>query len=192
MPVLTNIRHELFAQAIARGENASQAYKQTGMKYNTGNAAKLNANKSVKARVEEILSQAVAANGVTVEKIVAELANIAFSNMADYVEWGTAKLPPKAGPKAKLRDPAFVRLKDWDTITPAKQRVIAEVKRTMHGAAIKTYDKLAAIRILAQHLGMLAQDKDDKSGTDELVKLIVAAHRKSQGDDAVVIEGTNE
>ena len=138
MPVLTNARHEIFAQAIAQGAEVREAYMQAGYTHNRGNAARLNAYESIRARIDEILGEAAAANAVTVERLVQELANIAFSNMADYVEWGTGKLPPKAGPKARLRDPSFVRLKDWNTITPAKQRVVAEVKKTMHGAAIKT------------------------------------------------------
>lgn len=56
MPILTNLRHEAFAHAIARGEPASRAYVEAGYKANDGNAGSLNRNQSVKARVAELTS----------------------------------------------------------------------------------------------------------------------------------------
>lgn len=57
MPVLKNARHEKFAQALAKGSTADEAYAQARFKPNRGNAARLKANESVVKRVGEIQSR---------------------------------------------------------------------------------------------------------------------------------------
>ncbi|WP_455872862.1 hypothetical protein [Rhizobium yanglingense] len=41
MPVLKNARHEKFAQALAKGKTATEAYAEAGFKPHDGNAARL-------------------------------------------------------------------------------------------------------------------------------------------------------
>ena len=55
MPVLPDPRYEPFAQRLAQGDTADKAYQRAGFKANRGNAARLNANESIKGRVAEIL-----------------------------------------------------------------------------------------------------------------------------------------
>lgn len=54
MPMLTNPRHERFAQALAAGKTADEAYQVAGFKPNRGNATRLKANESVAQRVAEL------------------------------------------------------------------------------------------------------------------------------------------
>ena len=54
MPILTNIRHELFAQAIAKGATDVDAYEQAGYKPDVRNAHNLTKNNSVAARIKEL------------------------------------------------------------------------------------------------------------------------------------------
>lgn len=54
MPILRNARHEKFAQAIAKGKTADEAYVMAGYEFNRGNAARLKANESIRKRTEEI------------------------------------------------------------------------------------------------------------------------------------------
>lgn len=55
MPALSNPKHERFAQELAKGKSASEAYVAAGYKHNTGNAATLKAQESVLKRFDEIL-----------------------------------------------------------------------------------------------------------------------------------------
>lgn len=55
MPILSNARHERFAQEIAKGTEAGEAYKIAGFKPNPGNARRLKLDEAVKKRVEAIL-----------------------------------------------------------------------------------------------------------------------------------------
>src|SRR5690606_14610919 len=54
MPVLKIAKHERMAQALAKGLNADKAYAAAGYKPNRGNAARLNANESIRGRVAEL------------------------------------------------------------------------------------------------------------------------------------------
>jgi phage terminase small subunit len=54
MPALENRRHELFAQALARGETATAAYAAAGYAPNDGNAIRLKGNERISTRVAEL------------------------------------------------------------------------------------------------------------------------------------------
>lgn len=54
MPVLPNPRHESFAQALAKGKSAAEAYVAAGYKPNDGNAIRLKGNERVAERVTEL------------------------------------------------------------------------------------------------------------------------------------------
>jgi hypothetical protein len=51
---LENPRYEAFAQALAKGKSASEAYKKAGFKANRGNASRLKAHESVSRRLAEL------------------------------------------------------------------------------------------------------------------------------------------
>lgn len=66
MPMLSNAKHELFAQEIAKGKTADEAYKIAGYKPDRGNAARLTAKDNIKARVAELLGRV--AEGVVISR----------------------------------------------------------------------------------------------------------------------------
>lgn len=57
MPVLRNSKHEAFAQALAKGGTADDAYAAAGFSPHRSNAARLSAKDSIRARVAEIKSR---------------------------------------------------------------------------------------------------------------------------------------
>lgn len=77
MPALTNAKHERFAQLIAEGKTADEAYAEAGYKQNRGNAATLKANQSIADRVAEILERAAIRAEVSIASITEDLARIA-------------------------------------------------------------------------------------------------------------------
>ena len=161
MPILPNSKHERFAQEIAQGASASAAYVTAGYAKNDGNAARLNGNEKVRSRIEEILSEGAAKAGVTVQRIVDELAKVGFSNMGDYLHATTGG------------DPFFV----YDQLTDDQKAALAEVTvedfkegrgedaRDVRRIKFKLYDKLGALEKLGKHLGMF-KDKVELTGTD--------------------------
>lgn len=57
MPALENQRHERFAQELAKGKSADEAYVTAGYKQNRGNASTLKQDQSILARVSELLEE---------------------------------------------------------------------------------------------------------------------------------------
>jgi phage terminase small subunit len=71
--VLSNPRHERFAQELVLGRPASDAYVAAGFRYNEGNAIRLKGNEKVSARVAELQSRAAAAVQISREWVIEHL-----------------------------------------------------------------------------------------------------------------------
>ena len=155
MAALSNSKHELFALALAQGVSASAAYVQAGFKAHGSNAHRLSQNEGVKARVAELMAAAADKAGVTIGRIVEELAKIGFANASDFFAWG----------------PDGVVIKPSSELTPDQLAVVAEVQETRargHGEStikIKLSDKQSALEKLGRHLGMF-KEKVEHSGPD--------------------------
>lgn len=66
MAILPNARHERFAQALAAGKSADEAYREAGYKPSRSAASRLSANVNIQARVAELLSRV--AEGVVLSR----------------------------------------------------------------------------------------------------------------------------
>lgn len=73
MPVLANARHERFAQELAKGKTATEAYIIAGYKAHDGNAATLRGNQRVLERLAELQEKGAERALVTIESITREL-----------------------------------------------------------------------------------------------------------------------
>jgi phage terminase small subunit len=73
MPVLDNARHEAFAQHLAKGLSASEAYIKAGYADSRSAASRLLTNVNIKARLAELQSRAAERTIVTVEDIAKQL-----------------------------------------------------------------------------------------------------------------------
>src|SRR5260221_10853074 len=85
---LANPRHERFAQVLAQGKPATEAYVLAGYKANDGNASRMKGNERISARVKEIVGRAAERAGVSLERTLRELAAIAFSDISKAATWG--------------------------------------------------------------------------------------------------------
>ena len=73
MPVLENPRHELFAEELATGKSASEAYALAGFRPSRKNASRLRAKEDISARVAELQAVTARSAAITIESICAEL-----------------------------------------------------------------------------------------------------------------------
>lgn len=151
-------QHETFATALASGESQATAYR---MAYPHSarwkdktvweKASRLATDGKVQARVKELGEKAAAANEVTVERIVRELAVIAFGNKRAVMQWG----------------PGGVKLRDSSQLTDEEAAQVAEVKETVSATGgslmLKTHDKVKALELLGKHIGMFT-DKVEVTG----------------------------
>lgn len=155
MPVLTNSKRELFAQALAAGNTADEAYKAAGYNPHRANAARMSANEDVRSRVQEILSASAERAGITRERIQAELAKIAFGDIRKAVRWGDGVLvKDESGFDHVLNDVALVASNKIDDDTAC---AISEVRKTKEGMSIKMYDKQKALELLGKDIGMFVE-----------------------------------
>lgn len=72
MSILSNSRHERFAQELAKGKTADEAYVLAGFKESRGNAARLKANDSIVGRLSELQERAADQTEVTVASLIRE------------------------------------------------------------------------------------------------------------------------
>jgi hypothetical protein len=73
MSPLSNSRHEKFAQELAIGRSAADAYERAGYKANYGNCIRLKGNERIAARVAELKNVGAARAEVTIASLVSEL-----------------------------------------------------------------------------------------------------------------------
>ena len=76
MPILSNPRHEEFAQGLAQGKPASTAYEEAGYRANDGNCIRLKGNERVLARVAELQGQGAERAVVTLQSLIDEAGDI--------------------------------------------------------------------------------------------------------------------
>lgn len=185
MPVLKHAKHERFAQEVAQGKTAIEAYVTAGYKRDDGNASKLHARPEVKARIQEITGlgaeRAAIAIGVTKEKITAELAKLGFSNMLDYVTIGPGGLPfvdltALNRDKAAAIQEVIIEESMRHETNEAGEKEAVPVRKVR----FKLADKRAALVDMARHLGMnndtvqIKSDADAAKTADQLKAEILA------------------
>jgi phage terminase small subunit len=155
---LANARHERFAQERAKGAPASTAYVTAGFLQNDSNAARLNGNEQVKARVAEILGRVAERAEITQARVLEELGRIGFGDIRKlFTENGSLKRVED------LDDDAAACLSSIEVVT--KRVPGGEENEVEHTAKIKLWDKRAALVDIGKHLGMF-KERVEHSGVD--------------------------
>lgn len=85
---------------------------------------------------------------ITQERVLEELAAIAFANGTDF---------------ATITHNGLVRLTPTSELPDEKRKAIASIKEGQWGTEVKVHDKVKALELLAKHLGMF----DSKNGGSE-------------------------
>ena len=83
MPALENPKHERFAQELAKGASAAEAYVRAGYKANDGNAIRLKGNERVAARLQEIAERGAIRTEITLESLIREAEEIQLSALKE-------------------------------------------------------------------------------------------------------------
>lgn len=166
--------------------NATRAYIAAGYKAKDNASAatlasRLLKNDQVAAYIKARQVQLAAKLGITQERVLAEYAKIAFSDMRKFVEWG----------------PTGIKLLDSKELADGEAVVVAEVSETTsaQGGSLKfkLHDKKGALDSLAKHLGLLVERKQiDVKGLqlNELLKLVPEAIAALEENDSEG-EGSN-
>lgn len=161
MPVLKNSRHERFAQELASGKTATEAFRIAGYRPNDGNCGRLKKKEQISTRVAEILDGAARRVEITRAKVLEELSRIGFANMIDYVrttDAGDVYVNLSALDRERA---APIQEVVVDTYVEGRGEEAREVKRTR----FKLADKRAALVDIAKINGWVI-DKHEHSGKD--------------------------
>jgi phage terminase small subunit len=74
--VLKSVRHERFAQQLAAGKSATEAYELAGYRGDRTAASRLSTNVNIRARVTQLQNVAAEETGVTIDTLICEAAEI--------------------------------------------------------------------------------------------------------------------
>lgn len=120
--------------------NATQAAIRAGYspKGATVRGSELLANRKVQAAIDQAVKDRAERTEVTSDRVIEELARIAFSNISGIVRMEGGR----------------VVVKDTAKLTEGQRRSISGLSETANGIRVKLHDKLRALEMLGRHLGM--------------------------------------
>ena len=153
--------------------NATRAYKAVYKNVKSDDAArasssKLLTNANIKVYVEKRMKDREKRTEITQDKVLNELAQIAFANGSDFAkvvekpvlkEDGSVLLDPVT------EDPIYyktVEMKLTDELPEEKRKAIAGIKMGKNGIEVATCDKVRALELLGKHLGMWTERVEAK------------------------------
>lgn len=182
-------KQKLFVQEYLVDLNATQAASRAG--YSEKTAAVIGAENLIKpnimAAIEKAMRDREHRTEITQDKVLAELAKVAFSNGTDFAKVVTQKKKESVwdyktqGYVERDTVEQSVELFDTDKLSPEKKAAIAGIKEGKHGIEVISCDKVKALELIGKHLGMF-KDKVEVSGqvnnpyqgltTEQLLKLV--------------------
>lgn len=173
--------------------NATQAAIRAG--YSEKTAYRTGADNLRKPQIEEYIAkrqkELSRSTEITQERVIKELALIAFSNNADYAHVVEKKMQVEAGGALvdvldKDGNPVMYRTVEpvlTEELTEEQKRALAVIKKGRDGLEVKSCDKVKALELLGKHLGIFT-DKIEANLNDttrsELQELL--AQRKARGE----------
>ncbi|MDE1903600.1 MAG: terminase small subunit [Alphaproteobacteria bacterium] len=140
-----NRRMQLFVNEYLVTMNASEAARRAGYKphYAGLRGYQLMRRPDVQVAIRDAMDARAKRTGIDSDRVIDELAAIAFSDMRKILDWGTY----------------HVRLQPAETMTEADRAAIKSIsvrigKRGCGHVRVRLHDKFAALAMLMRHLGM--------------------------------------
>lgn len=159
-----NPKQQRFVEEYLRDLNATQAAIRSGYSARTANeqGSRLLANVSVAEAVARAKAERSARVGLTADRVIEELAAVAFARMPDFADWGTGRQMGLT-PSEELTDQQAAAVAQV-VETEKFIKTLGEDEQLMsRERSIKLHDKLGALKLLCQHLG-IAAEKHEHSG----------------------------
>lgn len=184
-PELTD-KQRLFCIYYIRSFNATKAYQKAyGCSYENAmqNGSRMLRNDKVKEEIIRLKQNRLNQELLSEEDIFQKYMNIAFSDITDYVKFGTEKVPvmtmygpaqvqdPKTGKKKTLTETVnIIHFRDSSEVDGS---IISEVKHGKNGSSIKLADRMKALQWLADHMNLGTEEQrariaQMKAQTDKL------------------------
>lgn len=141
-------KQEVFVNEYMVDLNATQAAIRAG--YSPATAKEIGAQNlsklNIRARIDQALAERAARTGVNADRVIRELARIAFVNAPDIINFDDATIKDDAN-----RD-------DTAAIASVKVKTIPTEEGEGIEREIRLADKLKALELLGKHLGMFTDN----------------------------------
>lgn len=153
------LKQERFVEEYLIDLNATQAAIRAGYSPKTANeqGARLLAKVSIQAAVSKAQAERSRRTGINQDRVLLELAKVAFLNPVDVIDMDGATIRGEAN-----RD-------DTACIASVKVKTIPTDDGQITEREVKVYDKLKALELLGKHLGMFT----DKVKVDGAVPVVL-------------------
>lgn len=163
-------KQKIFADEYLIDLNATRAYRVAYPSVKRDETARANSsrmltNANVAKYIADRMQERQKRTEITQDRVLEELAAIAFARATDYAE---------------VKDEC-VRIKDTDSLTDQQIKAIAGIKEGKFGIELKLNDKEKALELLGRHLGMF-KDKVEVSGLEDEKKKLDDILRQMRGD----------
>lgn len=165
-------KQKMFIDEYLIDLNATRAYKAAYPKCKTERSARTNGsrlltNANIQEEITKQQHKIQERTKITQDMIVQELAKIAFSNATDYVKVVTRPTIRRIWDKEEEKYvyeegdvyEQDIILKDTKDLTDDQKAAISSIKNTKHGIAIEQCNKVEALHLLGQHLGMFKNNQ---------------------------------
>lgn len=123
-------------------------------------------NVKVAEHIRERMEDRQKRTEITQDRVLRELAAIAFADVTDIVSYNGGR----------------VVIKPTEDVPRETRKIIAGIKEGQYGTEVKTYDRIRALELLGKHLGMFDQKKDDLDRKEQEAR-IAKLQREAQQDD---------
>lgn len=163
-------KQKIFADEYLIDLNATRAYRKAYPSVKRDETAaqagsRMLRNVKVAAYIQERMQERQKRTEITQDRVLQELAAIAFAKVTDYAE---------------VKDEC-VKIKDTKDLDEQQIRAIAGIKEGKFGIEVKLNDKEKALELLGRHLGMF-KDKVEVSGLEEEKKKLGDILEQLRGD----------
>ena len=163
-------KQKIFADEYLIDLNATRAYRvayPSVKKDETAASASARMLRNVKVQkyIADRMQERQKRTEITQDRVLEELATIAFARATDYAEVKGER----------------VRIKDTDSLTDQQLKAIAGIKEGKFGIELKLSDKEKALELLGRHLGMF-KDKVEVSGLEDEKKKLDDILQQMRGD----------
>lgn len=163
-------KQKIFADEYLIDLNATRAYRKAYPSVKRDETAaqagsRMLRNVKVAAYIQERMQERQKRTEITQDRVLQELAAIAFAKATDYAE---------------VKDEC-VKIKDTKDLDEQQIRAIAGIKEGKFGIEVKLNDKEKALELLGRHLGMF-KDKVEISGLEEEKKKLGDILEQLRGD----------
>lgn len=163
-------KQKIFADEYLIDLNATRAYRKAYPSVKRDETAaqagsRMLRNVKVAAYIQERMQERQKRTEITQDRVLQELAAIAFAKATDYAE---------------VKDEC-VKIKDTKDLDEQQIRAIAGIKEGKFGIEVKLNDKEKALELLGRHLGMF-KDKVEVSGLEEEKKKLGDILEQLRGD----------